>query len=186
MGIGEALELATRVLLLANGAPTVIGGLPVGIVPLGISALLILLAVPVASFAARQAAGHGGEPDDTGRLWVDGEAITLRVGGAFAGSYSVSVLILAAIMGSLSAQAVFGRWRSGSCRACGAPPAASATTRRAGGPNGSAASPARWAPPCSPSSREELCCSRSRSSPAVTGSPRSPTASVGDRPRFSC
>ena len=75
---------------------------PERIIPLGITATLILLAVPVAAFAARHAAGQSADPDDTGKLWVDGEALTLKVGGTFAGVYTVAVAILMGALGVLS------------------------------------------------------------------------------------
>lgn len=106
--LGGALNLATRMLLLANGAPVQIAAVEVGIVPLGISLLLIVLGVPIASYAARQAGGQAADPDDTGRIWVDGEAITLRVGGCFAGVYAAGVALLAALAGSLSLRALLG------------------------------------------------------------------------------
>lgn len=106
--LGAALTLSTRILLLAHGAPAVIGGVPVSIAPLGVTALLILLAVPVAAFAARHAAGQSADPDDTGKLWVDGEAITMRVGGVFAGVYAAAVFALALAMREVSFQALLG------------------------------------------------------------------------------
>lgn len=106
--LGPALALATRFLVLAHGAPLEIGGLPVSIIPLGITATLILLAVPVAAFAARHAAGQSADPDDTGKLWVDGEALTLKVGGTFAGVYTVAVAILMGALGVLSLRGLIG------------------------------------------------------------------------------
>lgn len=103
-----ALNLAARMLLLANGGAVEIGAIPVSIAPLGVSALLMLLSVPIASFAARQAAGQSTGPDDTGRLWVDGESVAWRVGGVFAGAYTAGVLILAAAIRSLSLTALLG------------------------------------------------------------------------------
>ena len=46
--LADALGLASRVLLLANGAVTTIGGQAVSIAPLGLTLALILLGVPVA------------------------------------------------------------------------------------------------------------------------------------------
>lgn len=106
--LGNALGLASRVLLLANGAPTQIGGVNLSIAPLGVSLLLIVLGVPIASYAARQAAGDGADPDDTGRIWVDGEAVTMKVGGCFAGVYVVGVVIVAALCHSLTMRALLG------------------------------------------------------------------------------
>ena len=53
--LSDALGLASRVLLLANGSVTVIGGQLVSIAPLGLSMILILLGIPVAGLAARSA-----------------------------------------------------------------------------------------------------------------------------------
>lgn len=105
---GQALLLASRFLLLAHGAPVDLGGLPVSLIPLGLTLLLIFLAVPVASLAARQAAGSSADPDDTGKLWVDGEAVVFRVAGVFAGVWAVCVVVLAVAVGSFSVQAVPG------------------------------------------------------------------------------
>lgn len=106
--LGSALLLATRFLLLANGAPVDIGGLTVSLVPLGLSALIVFLALPMAALAARQSAGANADPDDTGRLWVHGEPIVLRVAGLFSGVYAAAVALLAAFVGSFSMQAVLG------------------------------------------------------------------------------
>lgn len=106
--LSSALSLSTRLLLLAHGTPVDIGGLRVSIIPLGLTLLLVFLAIPVASLAARQAAGANADADDTGKLWVDGEAIVVRVAGIFAGVYAVCVVLLAALMGSLGLQAVVG------------------------------------------------------------------------------
>lgn len=104
----QALLLSSRLLVLANGGPVDIGGLPISVMPLGLTLLLLFLAVPVASFAARQAAGTAADTDDTGRLWVDGEAVVLRVAGVFAGLWAACVLVLAAVVGSVSPQALLG------------------------------------------------------------------------------
>lgn len=80
----SALELATQVLLLAFGAPVVIGGQLVTLTPLTLTLVLVLLGQPVAAMAARQLARRQATPDDTGALWVDGQSLVLRVTGAFA------------------------------------------------------------------------------------------------------
>ena len=63
--LSSALSLSTRLLLLAHGTPVDIGGLPVSIIPLGLTLLLVFLAIPVASLAARLAAGANADADDT-------------------------------------------------------------------------------------------------------------------------
>ncbi|MHA6511172.1 cell division protein PerM [Tessaracoccus sp. Z1128] len=106
--IAGALDISTKVLVLAHGAPTEIGGMTVSLAPLGLTAALVFLALPVASLAARQAAQAQALPDDTGRIWADTEAIVLRVGGTFAGVYASAVIILAASVGAGSLRAVVG------------------------------------------------------------------------------
>ncbi len=83
--LADALGLASRVLLLANGAVTTIGGQAVSIAPLGLALALILLGVPVAGLAARAAI------DETDDL----RGLVLRVGGAYAGTYIVFITLIA-------------------------------------------------------------------------------------------
>ena len=83
--LADALGLASRVLLLANGAVTTIGGQAVSIAPLGLTLALILLGVPVAGLAARAAI------DETDDL----RGLVLRVGGDYAGTYIVFVTLIA-------------------------------------------------------------------------------------------
>lgn len=104
----DALRLATRMLVLAHGGPVQIGSQAVSLAPLGVTLLMVFLAIPVASFAARQRAADAGDPDDTGALWVDGESIVWRVGAVFAGSYTVVVVAVAGLVGALSVRAVIG------------------------------------------------------------------------------
>ena len=103
-----ALRLAADVLVLGHGGPVVIGGQAVSIVPLGLTLLLVFVALPVASFAARQAAHQDTEPDDTGRVWVDGEPLVLRVAGVFGGSYVAGVIALGLTTGTLTLQLIAG------------------------------------------------------------------------------
>nr|WP_255622044.1 DUF6350 family protein [Tessaracoccus sp. OS52] len=80
----SALPLPTKILLLAHGTPVAIGGQLVSIVPLTMTMGMVLLGQPVAAMAARQLAHQQATRDDTGRLWVDGQGLVLRVAGTFA------------------------------------------------------------------------------------------------------
>lgn len=108
VALGSSLLLASRILLLAHGAPADVGGQLVSIAPLGLSLTIVFLSLPISSFAARQYAAQGGVTDDTGQIWADTEAATFRVGGIFAGVYALIVVLGAAVMGSLSWRAVIG------------------------------------------------------------------------------
>lgn len=99
---GAAIRLATSILLLAHGATVQIAGLSVSIAPLGLTALLVFLALPVSSLAARQAAADTQDPDDTGALLVDSEAIAWKVGGTFGGVYAALLIVLGAALDALS------------------------------------------------------------------------------------
>ena len=103
-----ALALASKMLLLANGAPVEIGGLPVGIAPLGLSTLLILLSLPITSFAARQAAGSRVGASGTDRLRPGREVVVWRVAGLFASVYAVGMSVIAAVNQTLSFSGVAG------------------------------------------------------------------------------
>lgn len=106
--LGAALRLATSVLLLAHGGTVLVGGQAVSLAPLGLTALLVFVAIPVSSLAARLAASHGQDPDDTGELLVDGEAVALRVACLFAGVYFVVVLLTGALLGNVTPGLVIG------------------------------------------------------------------------------
>ena len=118
--LADALGLASRVLLLANGAVTTIGGQAVSIAPLGLALALILLGVPVAGLAARAAI------DETDDL----RGLVLRVGGAYAGTYIVFITLIAffvpetsvirAFLGSVLIGGISGFW--GVTRAVGYDP----------------------------------------------------------------
>ena len=118
--LADALGLASRVLLLANGAVTTIGGQAVSIAPLGLTLALILLGVPVAGLAARAAI------DETDDL----RGLVLRVGGAYAGTYIVFITLIAffvpetsvirAFLGSVLIGGISGFW--GVTRAVGYDP----------------------------------------------------------------
>lgn len=95
--LADALGLASRVLLLANGAVTTIGGQPVSIAPLGLTLALILLGVPVAGLAARAAI------DETDDL----RGLVLRVGGTYAGTYVVFITLIAFFVPETSAIRAF-------------------------------------------------------------------------------
>lgn len=106
--ISDALELSTEVLVLAHGAPVVIGGLQVSVAPMGLAVALVFLGLPLASMAARQAARQEALRDDTGGVWADTEAIVTRVGGTFGAVYGAAVSILAASVGAASLRATIG------------------------------------------------------------------------------
>ena len=118
--LADALGLASRVVLLANGAVTTIGGQAVSIAPLGLTLALILLGVPVAGLAARAAI------DETDDL----RGLVLRVGGAYAGTYIVFITLIAffvpetsvirAFLGSVLIGGISGFW--GVTRAVGYDP----------------------------------------------------------------
>lgn len=129
--LDAALLLATDILLLAHGVPVMVGGQLVTLIPLGLSLVLIVLAQPVAAFAARQAAGAMAPADDTGRIWVDGQAVVLRVAGTTAATHGVLVAVLSAaldapgglltgLLGGVVIGAVSGLW--GASRAVGFDP----------------------------------------------------------------
>ncbi|MBK7821701.1 MAG: hypothetical protein IPJ61_11680 [Tessaracoccus sp.] len=106
--LGAALRLATQLLLLAHGGAASIGGQSVTLAPLGVTVLLVFLALPMASIAARQAAADRHGPDDTGRVWADAEALTLRVAAVFGGTYALVVIVLAGVLGLLTAGLLLG------------------------------------------------------------------------------
>nr|WP_255433755.1 DUF6350 family protein [Tessaracoccus sp. MC1865] len=103
-----ALRIAAEVLVLAHGAPVQIAGQAVSIAPLGLTLLLLFLALPLASHSAKQAAAQGAQKDDTGGLWVDGERLVAKVAGTFALTYGAAVVVLAATLGVASWRAVVG------------------------------------------------------------------------------
>ena len=105
----QAMGLASHVLLLAHGSPVDLGGQHVSLTPLGLTMILILLGVPVASLAARHAARSQADPDDTGELWVDGQRLVLRVGSLYAGVYAAAITLMAvAVPGSSIARSLIG------------------------------------------------------------------------------
>lgn len=126
--LADALGLASHVLLLGHGVPVVIGNQSVSLVPLLLTALLVVLGHPVAALAARQAAAAESDPDDTGRLWVDPERLVIRVAATYAGTYAAATTALAlgtigsaavwrAALGGLTVGAIAGWW--GAARALG-------------------------------------------------------------------
>lgn len=105
----STLDLASRMLLLANGAPVEVGGQQVSLIPLGFTLVLLLLCRPLAAFAARHAARSDGVSDDTGDLWVDSRSIMMRISGLFAAAHAVTVGVLATLVpGASLPRAVFG------------------------------------------------------------------------------
>lgn len=125
-----ALGLATRMLLLAHGAPVVIGGQSVTLVPLTLTLLLLMAGVPVTSLAARQLAAVQAVSDDTGRLWVDGQSLVVRVAATYSTAYVGAVVVFGSmtvgggvwrgVAGALAVAVVSGLW--GASRAIGHDP----------------------------------------------------------------
>ena len=103
-----ALKLAAEVLVLAHGGPVTVAGQFVSIAPLGLTFGLVFLALPLSGWAARQAAGQGAQPDDTGQIWADAEGIVFKVGGTFAGVYAAVLSIVAAALGAFSLRLLLG------------------------------------------------------------------------------
>lgn len=106
--LSAAMDLATRVLLLAYGTPVAVGGQLVTLTPLTLTLALVLLGHPVAGLAARQLAQRSATSDDTGQLWVDGQALVLRVAGSYALVHAAALLLVGlAVDGGQNA------WRAG-------------------------------------------------------------------------
>ncbi len=129
--LDASLLLATNMLLLAHGVPVIVGGQLVTLIPLGLTLVLLVLAQPVAALAARHAAGASAPADDTGRIWVNGEAVVMRVAGTTALTHGVLLAVLAAaldapggvvsgLLGGVVLGAVSGLW--GASRAVGFDP----------------------------------------------------------------
>ncbi|MDO5736101.1 MAG: DUF6350 family protein [Propionibacteriaceae bacterium] len=97
--LNDALLLASDVLLLAHGVPVEVGGTPVSIMPLGLSLIMVVLALPVANLAARQAAGTKPGDGEAGRTRAQAQAIVARVAGTMAITHGVSAAILATALG---------------------------------------------------------------------------------------
>ncbi len=129
--LNASLFLATDILLLAHGVPVMVGEQLVTLIPLGLTLILIVLAQPVAGLAARQAIGALNTAEDTGRIWVDGESVVLRVAGTIAATHGILVAgltaaldapggILTGLLGGVVLGAVSGLW--GASRALGFDP----------------------------------------------------------------
>lgn len=99
----SALDLASRMLVLAHGAPVDVGGQLVSLVPLLMTGALVVLGQPAAALAARQAAAAEADPDDTGQLWVDAQPLVVRVAGTYAATYALAVALLAGSVGGSAA-----------------------------------------------------------------------------------
>lgn len=116
----DALGLASRVLLLANGSVTTIGGQLVSVAPLGLTLILVLLGVPIAGLAARSGLVEDEEL----------QTLVLKIGGTYAGTYVAAVTLIAfitpetsvlrALIGSILIGALSGLW--GAARAVGYDP----------------------------------------------------------------
>ena len=106
--LSTALRLAADLLVLAHGAPVTLGGQTVSIAPLGLTALLVFLAMPLAGWAARQAAGQQGTSDDTGQIWADTDEIVMKVGGTFATVYAMTLILVAVALDTISWRVLIG------------------------------------------------------------------------------
>lgn len=93
-----ALVLGSNFLILAHGVPVEVGGQLVSIAPLGLTIALMVLAQPVAALAARQKAGSQATTHDTGRIWVDGQAVVTRVAMTMAATQGLAVMGLALLL----------------------------------------------------------------------------------------
>ncbi len=129
--LDASLFLATDFLLLAHGVPVMVGGQLVTLVPLGLPLALVVLALPGAGLAARQATGAAAPADDTGRTRLDRERAVLRVAGTTAATQGVLIAglalvldspsgVLPGLLGGLVLGAVSGLW--GASRAIGFDP----------------------------------------------------------------
>lgn len=106
--LGAALRLAASVVVLANGGTVVIGSQAVSIAPLGITSILVLLAIYLASFAARLDAAAAQAPGHRGPFMVNAERIALRVAGSFGAAYLGGVLALGAMLGAVTPSLALG------------------------------------------------------------------------------
>lgn len=124
----SALVLATQGFALAHGVPVAIAGQPVSLIPLGLTALLIFLAMPVVSYVARAAADAQGEEDADGIIRLDRGRLVITVAGTHAGVYTITATALVglvlgsafvgrALLGSLLVGALASLW--GAARAVG-------------------------------------------------------------------
>ena len=87
---GAVLGLGTKLWLLSNGGKVVIAGLSVSLPPLGVTAVIVLLATGAAGYAVQQAATEGVLPD----------ALVPRVAGLLSLSYLACVTAAALASGS--------------------------------------------------------------------------------------
>ena len=115
-----SLTFASKMVILAHGAPVVVAGQPISIMPLTLTFALILLGIPVTSMAARQLAANQSEPDDTGQLWLDGQSLVVRITLTFAIPYALTVSLASAqasgrhawsaLIGSFVVAVIAGLW----------------------------------------------------------------------------
>lgn len=89
--VAPALSLGTQIWLLSHGAGATVAGTPITLVPLAITALLVVMAHGVSSFAARQA--QLSYPDDDMDLDAR-RLVASRVTGCFTASYAVTVAVV--------------------------------------------------------------------------------------------
>jgi len=94
VGFGSVLRLATQWLALVHGVPLEFPPLTISIVPLGVTLLLVLLSIPIASLAARQAASTSGVSDGSGRVLAHVEPVVWRVGAVYAATYTATLLLV--------------------------------------------------------------------------------------------
>ncbi len=89
----SALALGVRGWLLAHGAPVEVGPQHVTLVPLGVTALVLLTGSGLASIAARRARAEA----DLELSQRDRQSLTVRVAGVFTLSYVVCLLVASAL-----------------------------------------------------------------------------------------
>ena len=97
IGFGAVLVVSGRIWLLANGVPASTGGGAIGLVPLGLTALIVLMVVKSSGNIARRAADELIEGPVRARQQSDLRALSCRLALWFGGSYAV-VLIAATVL----------------------------------------------------------------------------------------
>lgn len=96
LGIGTVLTIGARGWLLAHGAGADVGAATITVVPLGVTALSVLISSALSGFAAGQAHAEAA-PELSQR---QRQALALRVSGLFAAVYLGCVAVTAALLGA--------------------------------------------------------------------------------------
>lgn len=102
-GLSDVFGLGTDLWLLGHGATITLAGLPVSLVPLGVSVIAWLTVRGCAAVAARQAVLAA--DDDT---WAGRARVAGRVGGLLVGTYLVLVLLVALLSGVIGVRLLLG------------------------------------------------------------------------------